>query len=153
MILPSHVHVTTKPVHMPGNLTTAPMMTYKPMMHLLCHFYIKYSTQKKALRTRLPLKVLLQCKKPVGNNTLRPWLYGENLCWVEGSPSAPPPPPAESTSLRVYMRKKLTPLPEPIALMHGLIFLNSAHACSYCLALTESTQLGKPQVMCRKLPG
>ena len=116
MILPSHVHVTTKPIHMPGHLTTAPMMTYKPMMHLLCHFYIKFSTQKKALKTRLPLKVLLQCKQRVGNNTLRPWLYGENLCWVEGSPSSPPPPVNFSESL--YEKK-----------VNSFAWANSTHAC------------------------
>ena len=47
-------------------------------------------------------------------------LYGKNLSRVESS--LPRPLPAESTLARVYMRKKLTPLPEPTALAHALIF-------------------------------
>jgi len=46
-------------------------------------------------------------------------LYGENLSRVERSP--PRPLPAESTFARIYMGKKLTPLPEPTALAHALI--------------------------------
>ena len=45
---------------------------------------------------------------------------------------------AESTLPSVYMRKKLTPLPEPRA-------DNRAHACSDCLALTELTRLSEPK--------
>ena len=63
------------------------------------------------------------------------------------------PLPAKSTLVRVNVRKKLTPLPGSITLMHALIFLNSAHMCSDCLALTKSTQLSKPLFMCRKLSG
>jgi len=47
---------------------------------------------------------------------------------------------AESCLLSVYMRKKLTPLPEPRA-------DNRAHACSDCLALTELTRLGEPKCL------
>ena len=46
-------------------------------------------------------------------------LYGENLSRVERSPRLLLP--AESTLARVYMGKKLTPLPEPTALAHALI--------------------------------
>ena len=45
-------------------------------------------------------------------------LYGENLSRVERSPH---PFPAELTLARVYMGKKLTPLPEPTALEYALI--------------------------------
>ena len=46
--------------------------------------------------------------------------YMEKTCpeW-KGHP--PPPLPAEPTLARVYMGKKLTPLPEPTALAHALI--------------------------------
>ena len=47
---------------------------------------------------------------------------------------------AESTLASVYMRKKLTPLPEPRA-------DNRAHACSECLALTELARLGEPKCL------
>lgn len=38
-----------------------------------------------------------------------------------GKVTPPPPLPAEPTLVRVYMGKKLTPLPEPTALAHALI--------------------------------
>ena len=47
---------------------------------------------------------------------------------------------AESTLPSVYMRKTLTPLPEPRA-------ENRARACSECLALTKLTRLGEPKCL------
>ena len=45
--------------------------------------------------------------------------------------------PAESTLASVYMRKKLTPLPE----------LRAGRACSDRLAFTELTRLGEPKCL------
>ena len=47
---------------------------------------------------------------------------------------------AESTLPSVYMRKKLTPFPEPGA-------ENRARACSECLALTKLTRIGEPKCL------
>ena len=53
--------------------------------------------------------------------------------------------PAESTLPSVYMRKKLTPLPEPRA--NFPIKTELAHACSDRLSLTELTRLGEPKCL------
>ena len=45
-------------------------------------------------------------------------------------------PPNRFTLASVYMRKKLTSLPEPRA-------DNNARACSDCFALTDMTRLGR----------
>ena len=62
----------------------------------------------------------------------------------------------KSTLASVYMRKKLTPLPEPradrLSFDHEKI-INSARACSDCLALMELTRLGEPKFLYgEKLP-
>ena len=51
--------------------------------------------------------------------------------------------PTKSTLKGVYMRKTLTPLPEPISLARTLIASNSTRACSDCLTLAELTRLGE----------
>ena len=64
------------------------------------------------------------------NHIIRPRLYGE-----KSSLGKRVTLPSESTLGNVYMRKKLTPLPEP----------RGGRACSDRLALTELTRLGEPK--------
>ena len=52
--------------------------------------------------------------------------------------------PSATTVVGIYMRKKLTPLPEPTVLVHAIIIL-------YCLTLTELTWLGEPNCLWRKV--